>query len=385
MIPLAAFVLLAVQGEAKILQRPPRYNDPPSQYEQLVAQYQRGEYDSAVARVARTPAEAFEKPLENALARLWYTELTEKRAKMRNVTPKAWHDAVDRLLRFLLAVRMLHTEAALRTPLGQMNAQLRLARTADTTLERAQRDLEPHPGGSSYLTAEELAHSRHDWIVLIAVGYHLRSVLDTLPQHLSEAFQRYPEDPPLELCLGLYDERMARYSVVDESLVREVYPSAQVAGWRQELEGALTAYDRAARAPDHAAEAHLRMGRLRLQLNDLRRARQELEPLAASSEPPLIRYLALLLLGEVEELDKKPDAAAARYRDAVSLFPTSQAPFIALSRLSDSRGDVSSAREWLERAFAIAPDKRVDPWTVYYAPFMDIRPLVIALREQTRQ
>ena len=72
MIPLAAFVLLAVQGEAKILQRPPRYNDPPSQYEQLVAQYQRGEYDSAVARVARTPAEAFEKPLENALARLWY-------------------------------------------------------------------------------------------------------------------------------------------------------------------------------------------------------------------------------------------------------------------------------------------------------------------------
>ncbi len=255
--------------------------------EQLVAQYQRGEYDSAVSKAARTPAMVFEKPFENALARLWYNALLEKHLKSRSVTPKPWHDAEDRLLRFLVAARLLHTEAALRAPIEQMGAHLRLARTADTTIERAQRDLEPHPESSTYLTKEKLARSRHDWVVFIALGYHARSVLDDLPKHLADELQRYPEDPALELCLGVYDERMARYSVVDESLARDIYPSDHVAGWRHLLEKALVAYELAARAPDLSVEARLRKGRIRAQLNERKRAREDLEPLAGSSRPAL--------------------------------------------------------------------------------------------------
>ena len=97
-------------------------------------------------------------------------------------------------------------------------------------------------------------------------------------------------------------------------------------------------------------------------MNDRSVPAQELEPLAASGEPPFMRYLALLFLGNVEELDKKPEAAVAEYRDALALFPTSQSPFIALSRLADERGDVGGARDWLERSFALSTNRRVNPW-----------------------
>jgi tetratricopeptide (TPR) repeat protein len=381
---LACAVLLAVQAQQAqptVLPPPTRDAVPPSQYEQLVVQYQLGKYDSAVSQAARTPAKAFQGPFERALARLWYNAMRWKASN----TPKQWHEAVDRLLRFLLAVRLLHTEAAFRAPIEQMEDQLRLARTADTTIDRAQRDLEPHAETSPYLTKDKLARARHDWVVFIALGYHARSVLDNLPGHLNESFQRYPEDPALELCLGVYDERMARYSVVDESLARDIYPSDHVAAWRHLLEKALTAYELAARAPNLSVEARLRKGRIRAQLNERKRAREDLEPLGASGEPPFIKYLALLLLGEVDEIDKTPDRAAAHYRDALALFPASEAPFIALSRLSDERGDASGARDWLERSFALSTNRRVDPWGVYYAPFIDIGALLVSLREQIRQ
>jgi len=383
---LACAVLLAVQAQqAPTVLPPPTRSVVPSQYEQLVVQYQLGEYDSAVSQAARTPAKTFQGPFERALARLWYNALLEKHLKSRSVTPKEWHDAEDRLLRFLVAARLLHTEAALRAPLDQLGPHLQLARMADTTLERAQRDLEPHPEASTYLTKAKLARSRHDWVVFIALGYHARSVLDDLPKHLADELQKYPEDPPLELCLGVYDERMARYSVVDESLARDIYPSDHVAGWRHLLEKALAAYELAARAPNLSVEARLRKGRIRAQLNDRKRAREDLEPLAAFGEPPFIKYLALLLLGDVDELDKTPDRAAAHYRDALALFPASEAPFIALSRLSDERGDAGGARDWLERSFALSTNRRVDPWGVYYAPFVDIGVLLVSLREQIRK
>jgi hypothetical protein len=44
----------AQQAQPTVLPPPTRYVEPPSQYEQLVAQYQRGEYDSAVVLEHRT-------------------------------------------------------------------------------------------------------------------------------------------------------------------------------------------------------------------------------------------------------------------------------------------------------------------------------------------
>ena len=203
-----------------------------------------------------------------------------------------------------------------------------------------------------------------------------------LGEFITSALYRYPRDPTLELCLGVYHERVARFAVVDESLAPDIYPWDLVQESRRKLQKALDAYEEAAKAPELAGEAHLRMGRIRAELGDLKHARQELDPLAASGQPPFTRYLALLLLGKVDELDKKPEAAVARYRDALALFPASQAPFVALSRLADERGDVAGARDWLERSFALTTGQRADPWWVYNAPFVATKAIVASLRRQ---
>src|SRR5262249_10941573 len=141
----------------------------------------------------------------------------------------------------------------------------------------------------------------------------------------------------------------------------------------------------AAKGPELSVEARLRMGRIRAQLKDLKRAREELEPLAASGSPTFIKYLALLILGDVEIEDRRREAAADKYRAAFELFPTSQAPLLALSRLSDQSGDLPGARDWLEKSFALSANRRVDPWWLYFEPFIDRNALKENLRQQVKR
>jgi tetratricopeptide (TPR) repeat protein len=416
MTPVVLLALLALQNQPTVLPRPPKPPEPPSAYEQLVARYQHGDFDAAAALAARYPGKAFELPFDKAYAKVAYRAQDEKlhmvqRRRTIGEPTKAswdgWYLAVDEELRFLLAAMMLHTEAAMRTPIAErpaqghamatsgdeMQAQLHIARTAEKALVDAERELEPHVWNkvrfempqdpkSGYLTKAAIERARHDWVVYVTLGYHARSVLVGLRQFIESALQRYPKDPPLELCLGVYYERVARFTIVDESLLRDVYPSDQVAGWRHNLESALDAYEQAAKGSDLTVEAHLRIGRIRAQLKDIRRAREQLEPLAASANPPFMKYLALLILGDVDIEDRRPEAAADKYRAAFELFPTSQAPLLALSRLSDQSGDVPAARDWLEKSFALSTNRRVDPWWLYFAPFIDMNALALDLRTQ---
>ena len=169
---------------------------------------------------------------------------------------------------------MLHTEASLRTSVGEMHAQLFVARTAEKALSNAERELEPHMWNkvkfempkdpqSGYLTKADVDRARHDWVVLQTLGYHARSMMSGLGEFISSGLYRYHRDPALELCLGVYYERLARFSVVDESLATRHLPVGLRGSPRRTLEKALTAYEEAARAPDLAAEAHLRKGRIR--------------------------------------------------------------------------------------------------------------------------
>jgi hypothetical protein len=322
--------VLALQGQTTVLPRPPKAPEPPSAYEQLVTQYQNGDYDAAVTEIAGHSGSAFVLPFDLALAKVAYRAQDEKLRQVQRkglgitVVPKDWYQAHDDLVRFLLAAMMLHTEASLRTSAGEMHAQLLVARTAERALSNAERELEPHVWNkvkfempqdpqSGYLTKADVDRARHDWVVLQTLGYHARSLMAGLLEFISSGLYRYRRDPALELCLGVYYERVARFTVVDESLAPEIYPWDFVAASRRNLGMAVNAYEEAARAPDLAAEAHLRIGRIRAELSDLKHARQELEPLATSGQPPFMRYLALLLLGKVEELDKKPEAAVAKY------------------------------------------------------------------------
>jgi tetratricopeptide (TPR) repeat protein len=400
MTPVLLLALMALQDQT-VLPRPPKAPEPPSAYEQLVTRYQQGDCDAAVTEIAGHSARAFVMPFDLALAKVAYRAQDEKLRQVQRKgaigqTTKAaaddWYHAVDEEVRFLLAAMMLHTEASLRTPdVAEMRAQLGVARTAEKALADAEREFEPHvwnkvkfempqDATAGYLTKKDIDRARHDWVVIVTLGYHARSVMAGLDRFIASALYRYPKDPALELCFGVYLERIARFTIVDDSLARDINPFELVQDSRRKLSRALEAYQEAARAPELAAEAHLRIGRIHALQEDPKQAREQLEPLAESGHPPFIKYLALLLLGKVDERDKKPDAAVAKYRAALTLFPTSQAPFIALSRLADERGDLAGARDWLERSFALTTSRRVDPWWLYNAPFMDVRTLVLSQR-----
>jgi tetratricopeptide (TPR) repeat protein len=293
--------------------------------------------------------------------------------------------ARDELVRLLLAAMLLHTEAALKTTDREANDHIRLALRADAALVAAKRHLQGKPPGARHFTTADVDRARHDWVVLVAVSLHARARLDNLEKYLANALKRYPRDPALELCLGVYYERRALADTVDVSLVRELYPADHEGRWRRLLERGIAAFGEAARASELSQEAHLRIGHTRAVLGDPARARSELEPLTGDDRALPVQYLALLTLGAVDEAEGRRDAAEARYRDANSRFPTAQAPMLAVSRLHDEAGDTRGAGEWIERSFALPADGRVDPWWSYYSPFIDLDALLTSLRQQVHR
>ena len=379
--------LFSLQALDKAPMRPPALEAPASAYEQLLARYLGDDFDGAVAEVTRHPSKFFEAPFEQALGKALDRVKfeTAKFHKGEESTPTAMYRAQDHLVRFLMTVMMLHTEASFRTSTEQVQGQINLAHTAYAALDAAERDLESHAPGVGLLTRENVDRARHDWVVLVALGFHARGMLNALGEHLRQALLRFPKDPPLELCLGVYYERVAFYGTVDMSLAKQIYPAENIADWRHMLEIASSAYVEAAKAPDLAPEAHLRTGFIRSVLGDAKEARSDLEPLTTVDQPPLLRYLALLMLGRVEEMDRQRDAAETRYLAALAASPAAQTPMLALSRLRDEIGDTKSAHAWLEKSFGLATPRRIDPWWYYFAPFVDIEQLTLSLRQQVRQ
>jgi tetratricopeptide (TPR) repeat protein len=124
-------------------------------------------------------------------------------------------------------------------------------------------------------------------------------------------------------------------------------------------------YQAAARRQPDLYEATLRWGRINAQLGDRDAARRALDQVAASSAPPHLRYLAQLFLGDLAERERQPHRAREAYESALALFPTAQAPMLALSLLCDSAGEPACARRWLSRSLAAAGSGRLDPWWVY--------------------
>jgi tetratricopeptide (TPR) repeat protein len=370
-----------------------------SSYERLLRRYISGDYSGAVEEATRHSAWDFHGPFLEAVAH------AEDRIQFETVkfhtfdkqNPEEMYRARDELVRLLLAAMLIPTEVAFKKTDKQANDEIRLAQWADAVLVEDERYLQgkPWPGsktprspvssGAGHFTTTDVDRARHDWVVLVAVGFHARARLDGFEQFLTQALKRYPKDPALELCLGVYYERKALADTVDVSLVREVYPLGHEARWRHVLESAIAAFGEAANGSDLSPEAHLRVGHSRALLGDQARARSELEPLTGQDRALPIQYLALLTLGAVDEAEGKRDAAEARYRDAMARFPTAQAPMLSVSRLHDEAGDTRGAREWMERSFALPADGRVDPWWSYYSPFIDRDALVTSLRQQVHR
>jgi tetratricopeptide (TPR) repeat protein len=103
---------------------------------------------------------------------------------------------------------------------------------------------------------------------------------------------------------------------------------------------------------DHP-DVHYNLGVHALREGDLARARSELQRSLALRE----NSLSWLALGLVERRDGRPDASLAAYDAALDIDPRSVPALVQSARSLEELGDTRRARERLERALALEPDR----------------------------
>lgn len=115
-------------------------------------------------------------------------------------------------------------------------------------------------------------------------------------------------------------------------------------------------------------EAALHQGRSWMLAGEPGRVRAPLERATLSPDSP-VRYLALMLLGAVDEQAGRLDSAQSRYRDAAALAPFAQSAPLALAHLFTRTGRPADARQIVSEHFDRTGAQVAEPlWTYLAAP-----------------
>jgi Tfp pilus assembly protein PilF len=185
--------------------------------------------------------------------------------------------------------------------------------------------------------------------------------------HLRSARALLPRDARVWLASGVVRASYAAPSVQNVmSAVKLPFGfSVQVNDQRTELNLADQYLSRAVELDPANAEAQLRYGWVLLQRNQRERGLAALRTAQAATNEPVLQYYASLFLGVADAAAGRPDAAADAFERAARLFPTAQAPLLALSELALSRGDRPAAAAALDRLAALPARDRDDPWFTY--------------------
>ena len=118
-------------------------------------------------------------------------------------------------------------------------------------------------------------------------------------------------------------------------------------------------------------EAQLRLGRVQGRLGKHADAVRLLERTVPAAGDARLAYFRELLLGTEQGALGQVGAARASFDRAATLFPTAQAPLIAMSHLFRQSGDRTAALDAFRRLQALPADasERIDPWWDYYRSY----------------
>jgi hypothetical protein len=363
-------------------------------YLALLGRYETGDYRGAAEAAARLDGNTARR-----LALLVLDDVDREMAVLRRLkaatseapTLAALNQLRRERVRRLKLTLLVHTEAALRvSDTGTFGVQLTLARDAVARLRRLEEDDRringpldtsrrqpgptsdappPSPGQRAAPGRPDMEATRifiRDWYLVMASRLQRGDHLVFLKRHVREGLELLGDDPELLLARGSISEAEADTAVIDRSLTGEIYTSDYVHRWRQYMSAAGGDYSAATRRQPDLHEATLRWGRINMHLGDRHAARRALAGVAASGAPAQLRYLAQLFLGDLAEREQQPGRARAAYESAVALFPSAQAPMLALSLLCDGAGESDCARRWLSRSMAATGRGRLDPWWAYH-------------------
>jgi len=187
-------------------------------------------------------------------------------------------------------------------------------------------------------------------------------------RQIDHAAALFPDAPGLLFEHGCYHESLASRGI-QTAVQASGTGDRSASAYLKEAEGL---FRRAARSKPDFVEARVHHGAV---LGALRRhgeAADELRQAIAAAPEAVLRYYAELFLGDEEQALGRKDSAGAHYREASTLFPLAQSPWIALSALARRGGDRVESLSAIRRALDLPPSQRgrwEDPWWAYHTWF----------------
>jgi tetratricopeptide (TPR) repeat protein len=332
-----------------------------SPYLDAVARYRSGDYGKAVDEVTAFPAvglrERARKDLLDLTCQVLCGTSDCRRAKVEK--PAEFERVVEVWQGTLPAAAALHVDAAVALEVAGRTDAAEVHRTL--ALEIAELPGVPEPP----IAGDGLRRQ----VTLLSIWLlQLRFELAQIDPPLARAQQQRPGDPLVLLALGsLHEVRARPHALVEASEGRQ----GNLSAWRREertyrLDQAADAYTRAIAADAGLAEAHLRLGRVRLLQGRSEEAEAAFTHVATVTADKRWRYLATMFRAGTAESRDDPPAARARYDEALAIWPGSQSAVLAISRLLASEGDWTAAQQHLA-VFEPSPggERPEDPWWAY--------------------
>jgi tetratricopeptide (TPR) repeat protein len=183
--------------------------------------------------------------------------------------------------------------------------------------------------------------------------------------HLKHGMDLFPDTPDLLLYAGVLHEKYA--SPKSQNALPPPGMKYRFGSRKQELLSAEKLLRKALVAEPSSAENRLRFGRVAGLLGNHEAAAVELKKAATLSTDTQLRYYAYLFLGNELAALKRNTEARDYFEQAATLYPSAPSPLLAASQLARSRGDSESARNTIQRVFALSDQKQqpYDPWWDY--------------------
>lgn len=257
------------------------------------------------------------------------------------------------------AAALLETEAGFRS--GSLTVLSARLSNADLLLRRADRDLR-----RMKIDTRRQNDLRRQWFLTVGRKALWMLIVGVSDGVLKEGCETFPDDAALHLTYGMARETDA-FSVdyLASSDLARFGPNLSSSYQRTAaLSQARSALERAVELNPASAEARLRLGRVYVLLGDHTRAVPHLDQARVIDSLPAYRYLALLMLGDLQLRTGGIDPAIDLYLSARRLMPNAQSSYIAHAHSLRIAGRAPEAAAVISEMLGRAVHDD-DPWTYY--------------------
>ncbi|HJR59639.1 MAG TPA: tetratricopeptide repeat protein [Vicinamibacterales bacterium] len=215
------------------------------------------------------------------------------------------------------------------------------------------------------------------WYRAVSAVLAARSNLADLQPHVDRSLARFPDSAGVLFDAGCFAEAYASPALQaplsgQQEKSSQMKPEELLRSVRRKPAALLAEAERHFRAAverDPAfTEARVRLGRVMTLRGRPAEAVRELRRATGLTADDKVKYFAYLFLGDALQLSSDDSGALSAFRTAAALFPSAQAPQLAIGRLAGEQGDSTTARAAIKRALEATddPDERFDPWWIYY-------------------